>query len=84
MKKLESMSIRPAANGGHTITHEFAREVASKKMGDMYMERPKEEQNVFGPGDGAAALAHVAQHTGMKAGKMPKGTDCPCCGTAGI
>lgn len=76
MKKLESMEIRPAENGGHTVRQEFKREVSAKKMGDMYMDRPKSEEHVFGATEDAKMLGHVAENLGVKASKG----DCPMCG----
>jgi hypothetical protein len=79
MKKIESIEIRPAENGGHTVRHQFAREVQSKKMGDIGMGRPEPEEHVFGDGQHGEMMGHVAKALGMK--KMAKG-DCPCCGDA--
>lgn len=78
-KKLESMEIRPAENGGHTVMHNFAREAKSQKMGDLYMGRPESETHVFGADGGGEMMGHVMKTLGMK--KMAKG-NCPCCGAA--
>jgi hypothetical protein len=77
MKKIESIEIVPAKNGGHTVNHRFAREAKSEKMGDMYMTSPSPETQSFGAGEHAATMAHVAKSLGMKA---EKGHDCPMCG----
>lgn len=69
MKKLEEMKIRPAANGGHQVIHEFARQMGKREgsmSGGMYMERPPSEEHVFGPKDGSQMMAHVAKHLGLK------------------
>lgn len=79
-KQLERIEIHPAKNGGHTVRHEFQRQ-PNKKGGSMssgvYMERPEPEEHVFGPGDGAAMMAHVAKNLGVKGGaaKEPDGDE---------
>jgi hypothetical protein len=65
MKKLESMEITPGANGGASILHRFKREISSKRMGEMSMGSSEPETHVFGPGDGAKVMAHVAKHLNM-------------------
>lgn len=55
-KKFSHMEMRPAKNGGVTITHHFSN----------YEHRP--EDHVFGKDEGEAALAHVAKHMGMSVG----------------
>jgi len=67
-KRLDSMEIRPAENGGHTIRHEFKRQPVKREgsmSGGIYPERPPSEEHVFGPGDGAKVLQHVAKHLSL-------------------
>ena len=72
MKQIEEMRIRPGQNGGHSITHEFKREVSSKKLGDMGYSRPNSEDFNFGPGQDSEVLAHISEHLGLKGAPAPE------------
>lgn len=62
MKRLAEMRIRPAKNGGHTISHEYEREAKAMGGGNIGMMAPKAEEHVFGPEDGEAMLRHIGKH----------------------
>lgn len=55
-KKLDSIEVRKAKNGGHVLTHRYTSE------GPMY--HPPED-HVFGPGDGSKMLAHLKGALGV-------------------
>jgi hypothetical protein len=63
-KKLEQMSIRPAANGGMVIRHEYKRTIKknSKEPTGIGYDRPEDEEFVFGPDDHDKAMAHITKH----------------------
>jgi len=67
---IRRMEIEPAQNGGHTVTHHFketARHSAKHGMMPGYSEP---ESHVFGPGDGHAMLAHIANHLSIPEGDI--------------
>jgi hypothetical protein len=76
-KHLEELRITKADNGGHTVRHEFKREVVKKSgamSGGMYSERPPSEEHSFGPEEAQqhAVLSHIAKALGFgKGGKAP-------------
>jgi hypothetical protein len=68
-KKLESIEIRPAENGGHVVRHEFKRQVVNRKgamNGGFESERPPSEEHVFGPDQHQEVLSHIASVLGVK------------------
>lgn len=60
-KKLDSIEIKHAANGGHVVRHNFVR-----KTSDGYPMHEEPEEHVFGADEGHKALKHVAHHLGIK------------------
>jgi hypothetical protein len=60
-KEIRSIRIEPADGGGHVVTHDYKMTQHEGKHGlsESYVEP---EHHVFGPGDGHAMLAHVANH----------------------
>lgn len=68
-KQLESIEVRKAENGGHTVRHEYKRQPVKREgamSGGMYMERPPSEEHVFGPDDDGKLAAHLHKHLGLK------------------
>ncbi|HEX3851786.1 MAG TPA: hypothetical protein VHW01_12515 [Polyangiaceae bacterium] len=68
--QLDSMTITPAKNGGHTVKHSYKARPTMRKGhfgGGMGMDYPQSEEHVFGPGDGAKMLAHVKANLGLQA-----------------
>lgn len=68
---LDSMTITPAANGGHTIRHSFKARPTNHKgrmSGGLSMDYPEPEEHVFGADQSKQALAHIAKHLGIKGG----------------
>lgn len=65
-KTLHEMTIRPATNGGHTVTHSFKRpELKGKGAGNgLWPERPNEEEQVFGKGEHDQMHAHIHEALG--------------------
>jgi len=79
-KELDSMTISPAKNGGHTIRHSYKAQPVMRKgsmSGGLGMDYPQSEEHVFGPNDGKKALAHIAKHLGIGGGKSAAGKDAP-------
>jgi hypothetical protein len=75
-KELEEMRIRPGANGGATVTHEYKRQPVFRKgnmNGGFDSDRPKSEDYPFGPEDAAKLTAHITQHLGLKNAKEEAG-----------
>src|SRR5690348_13359890 len=60
-KRLVRIEIEPAKGGGSVVTHRYER-----KGGDGYPSYEPEEKHVFGAGEGAKMLAHVARHAGIR------------------
>lgn len=60
-KEIRRIEIEPAENGGHTVTHHHKpmQRTGRHGMVENYIEP---ENHVFGPGEGHAMLAHVANH----------------------
>ena len=60
-KEIRRMTIEPAFGGGHIVTHDYkpTQHQGKHGMNESYVEP---EQHVFGPGEGHAMLAHVANH----------------------
>ena len=60
-KEIRRISIEPAENGGHTVTHEYhpMRREGRHGMQESYVEP---EKHVFGKDEGHEMLAHVANH----------------------
>ena len=60
-KEIRSIRIEPADGGGHIVSHDYKplRSEGKHGMSESYVEP---EQHVFGPGEGHAMLAHVANH----------------------
>lgn len=75
-KQLEELRITKADNGGHTVRHEFKRQVG-KRSGAMnagiYSERPPTEEHSFGPDQHQAVLAHIGKALGL--GKKAEGKE---------
>lgn len=65
-KKLRSIEIEPAENGGHTVTHRYREQPTHSGKSGMSMSYVEPEQHVFGPEDGHKMLAHVANHLKIK------------------
>jgi hypothetical protein len=61
-KSIRSIEIEPAQNGGHTVTHRFKPTPAHTSKHGINMSMVEPEQHVFGPDEGHAMLAHVANH----------------------
>jgi hypothetical protein len=61
-KELRRLSIEHAENGGHIVEHQF------HQSEGMYHDA---ETHVFGKDEGSKALAHIAEHMGMKGEKEP-------------
>jgi hypothetical protein len=63
-KILRHLKVEKGTAGGHVVTHEFE-----------YNPGPganhPDETYPFGAGDGAAALAHIAKHAGIKVAAAP-------------
>jgi hypothetical protein len=62
-KKLASMEVEEAKNGGHTVTHRFT----------SYEHKP--EQNVFGKEEGNEMLQHIAKHAHVEHSLKPSGAE---------
>jgi|SRR5215472_1930382 len=63
MPKLAEMRIRPSANGGHNVRHEYegkARFGKGPLSGGMMMDRPAGQEYNFGPKDGQSLMKHIA------------------------
>ena len=60
-KEIRRMTIEPAENGGHTVSHEYKEAQREGKHGlvSSYVEP---EKHVFGADEGHEMLAHVANH----------------------
>lgn len=60
-KEIRRMSIEPAENGGHTVTHEYMPMQREGRHGiqETYVEP---EHHVFGADEGHDMLAHIANH----------------------
>lgn len=71
-KEIRRISIEPAENGGHTVTHEYKPMQREGRHGlqESYVEP---EHHVFGPEEGHEMLAHVANH--LEIPEMDKGKD---------
>ena len=64
-KQLQEMRIRPAENGGHTVTHEYKRQMVNRggsMKGGLDYEYPRSEDHVFGPEDGDKLMSHISKH----------------------
>lgn len=61
-KKLRSIEIEPAENGGHTVTHRYREQPTHSSKNGMGMAYVEPESHVFGPDEGHKMLAHVANH----------------------
>lgn len=69
-KKIRSIEIEPAENGGHTVTHrhkDMPSHSSKNGMGSMYVEP---ETHVFGAGQGHEMLAHVANALSIDEGDI--------------
>ena len=67
--KLMELRIRPAANGGHTVSHEFEPRPAHSRgprTGGIFMDRPPTEEHTFGPKEHGQLIKHVAQALALK------------------
>ena len=60
-KEIRRMTIEPAENGGHTVSHEYAPSQREGRHG-MIASYVEPERHVFGADEGHAMLAHVANH----------------------
>jgi hypothetical protein len=60
-KEIRRMTIEPAENGGHTVSHEYAPSQREGRHG-MIASYVEPEKHVFGANEGHAMLAHVANH----------------------
>jgi hypothetical protein len=60
-KILRHLKVAKAKNGGHIVTHEFE---YNHGPGPSH----PDEENVFGAGEGAKVLAHIAKHLGIQQG----------------
>ena len=56
-KQLERIEIQPAENGGHVVTHHYARKPSGKSQAFYMGEEP--EKHVFGKGEHRELVAHV-------------------------
>ena len=71
-KQLGCLSIHPGDNGGHRIVHDFKRAPAKRGAGEIYMDRPKSEEHLFGKGEDGKAASHVLKAMGWSAkGECP-------------
>lgn len=52
-RKFSHLEVRPAKNGGHTVTHHFESDG---------MQYHKPQDHVFGADEGDMALSHIAKH----------------------
>ena len=52
-KSIDHLEVHPKLGGGHTVKHVYS----------AYEHEPREYH--FGPGQGAAAAAHIARHAGL-------------------
>ena len=67
--KLASITIRPAKNGGHTVSHEFEGRPAYARSGrtsGLFMDKPPAEEHTFGPKEHAGMMQHLAQALALK------------------
>jgi hypothetical protein len=71
-KVIRRISIEPAENGGHVVEHNYKPQPAHSSKNGMGMEYPESETHVFGPEQGHAMLAHVANHL-----EIPEGEEKP-------
>jgi len=64
---LLKIEIKPAENGGHTVTHHMEAKMGRdhKSHSGMGYMPPEEEHHVFGKHEGHHMLAHVANHLGI-------------------
>lgn len=68
-KSIRRIEIEPAQNGGHTVTHHFKDTASHSGKDGMQMRYHNPESHVFGPKDGHAMLAHVANQLAIPEGK---------------
>lgn len=65
--KLMQMSIRPSANGGHNVRHEYHPSAKfSKGALGMTMDRPEPKEFNFGPGQAPQLMKHIGQALALK------------------
>ena len=67
-RKLASLMIRPARNGGHTVRHEFEPQLTSRTgmNGGIYNAAPPTEDHTFGPSDHSGLLKHITAALALK------------------
>lgn len=67
-RKIASITIRPAKNGGHTVRHEFEPAAEHRKgmNGGMFMTAPPTEEHTFGPKEHAPMMRHLADALALK------------------
>jgi hypothetical protein len=82
--EVHHMEIHRSENGGHMIVHHFhplshgldgggvAMNYAVAPGGESFGEVKMPEHHVFGPEQGEEAMAHVAEHAGMKMAPQEK------------
>lgn len=72
-QKLMSLTIRRNPNGGHAVTHEYAKSPSFTpgKSGGMGMDEPAPESHSFKAGDHSGLLNHIAAALSLKS--MQKG-----------
>lgn len=64
--KLMEMRIRPSANGGHNVRHEYHPTAKFSKPGGMMMDRPEGKEFNFGPGQAPQLMKHIGQALALK------------------